>query len=76
MEERIKQVMAAVFAVEVNEINDDFSTDTSDKWDSLKHIHLISALEEEFEIELDEDEIVEAINYPLVKVIVADKVSE
>jgi acyl carrier protein len=75
MEDRIKQVMAAVFAIKTEEINDDFATETSDEWDSLRHIHLISALEEEFDIEFDEEEIVEAISYPLVKVIVAEKVS-
>ncbi|HXD91724.1 MAG TPA: acyl carrier protein [Bacteroidia bacterium] len=66
MEKRIKNVMASVFNVEVSEINDDTSPDSLEHWDSLRHMHLITGLEEEFETTFTEDEIVEMLNYKLI----------
>jgi acyl carrier protein len=47
---KIKEVMAAVFELEPSEVDDNCSSDTIAKWDSLKHINLITALEEEFDV--------------------------
>ena len=66
MEERVKNVMSLVFDINVSEINDDTSPDTVKNWDSLRHMQFIEALEDEFAIELDEEQIVEMMNYQLV----------
>jgi acyl carrier protein len=52
--------------VSIADINDDASPDTIKSWDSLKHMNLIIALEEEFSLELSEEDIVEMINYKLI----------
>ena len=51
--------MSAVFEIPVKQINDESSPDTVKSWDSLKHINLVISLEEEFEIEFTENEIIE-----------------
>ena len=66
VEDRIKNVMSAVFEIPVNQIKDNSSTDTIESWDSLKHMNLVVALEEEFKIELTDDEIIEMMNYLLI----------
>jgi len=66
MEQRIKNVMASVFNLEENEIGNDASPDTIEQWDSLRHMHLIVGLEEEFGVTFKEDEIVEMMNYQLI----------
>ena len=66
IEERIKNVMASVFDVAIDKIRNDSSPDTIHSWDSLKHMNLIIALEEEFDIELNDDDIVEMLNYKLI----------
>ena len=53
--DRIKNVMSSVLAVPIGEINDDASPDNIDSWDSLKHMNLIIALEEEFSLELSDE---------------------
>ena len=53
MEIRIKTVMSAVFNLDVNTISRISSPDNIENWDSLKHMNLIIALEEEFGIEFD-----------------------
>ena len=70
IEERIKNVMAAVFEVSTEQINDESSMDTLESWDSLKHMNLLVALEKEFETEFSNDEILEMLNYKLVLSIV------
>ena len=55
MRERIKQVIKNTF--EVEDIKDDISRETSEKWDSLKHLILISNLEAEFKISIEFEDI-------------------
>lgn len=73
MENRIKKVMSAVFDLPVEEINNESSPDTIESWDSLKHMNLVVALEEEFNIEFDDVEITEMMNFKLIQEIIAQK---
>jgi acyl carrier protein len=66
IEVRIKQVMSDVFNIDINSINDTSSPDNIENWDSLKHMNLIIALEEEFGVIFDDQEIVESMNYALI----------
>lgn len=66
MENRIKKVMSDVFNIDVNSIGMESSPDNIENWDSLKHMNLIIALEEEFNIELNDDDIIEMLNYKLI----------
>ena len=73
MDERIKQIMSAVFEVPANEINESSSTDNVYQWDSIRHLNLVVSLEEEFEIEFEEEEIINLLNFELIKEIVTSK---
>ena len=73
IEVRIKNVMSAVFDIPVDQIKDNSSADTIESWDSLKHMNLVVALEEEFEIEFKDDEIIEMMNYPLIIEVLKNK---
>ena len=66
IEDRIKNVMSSVFGISKEDIKTDASPDNIESWDSLKHMNLIVALEEEFNFELSDDEIVEMMNYKLL----------
>ena len=66
IEERIKNVMSAVFEIPVEQIQDDSSPDTIDSWDSLKHMNMVVALEEEFNVQFTDDNIIELINLKLI----------
>lgn len=71
-ETKLKQVLADVFDVDVASINDESSVDTVEKWDSLHHLNLVLALEEQFGVSLSEEQIVEMLNYPLVKAVLEE----
>jgi len=66
MEEKLKNVMANVFSIEVSEIEALSSPDTIVQWDSIGHLNLITAIEEEFNIFFDEDQIIQMLNFQLV----------
>ena len=57
MNERLKNIMANVFGVEVEEINEMTSVDNCEQWDSFQHMSLLVAIEEEFGLNLDDDEV-------------------
>jgi len=67
MEDRIKKVMANVFGVSPGDIDEASSPDTIEAWDSLRHMQMVLALEQEFGVEFDDARIVEMQSYPLVR---------
>ena len=73
MEIRIKHVMAVVFEVDINQINENTSPDCLEKWDSLGHMNIILALEEEFGATFTDDEIAEMLNFELINMILRNK---
>ena len=66
MEDRIKDVMAAVFEISVDEIKGDSSPHSIETWDSINHMKLIVALEEEFDIRFEDDEIPSLVNFNII----------
>ena len=57
MDNRIKKIMSTVFEVPVEKIYDKSSPENIETWDSLRHMNLVVALEEEFNIEFNDEEI-------------------
>lgn len=62
-EQKIKDIMSTVLEVPVDQINEDSSTDTLDNWDSLHHLNLVLALEEEFNISIPDEEVGNIVNF-------------
>jgi acyl carrier protein len=73
MEQKLKQIMSNLFEIEEDEITDEASVLSIENWDSLKHINLIIAIEEQFGITIDEDEMVEMTSFTEIKRILRDK---
>jgi acyl carrier protein len=63
MENRLKQIFSDIFELEIEEIDSDTSTDNIDTWDSLHHMDLIVAIEDEFDVSFDVEDIPELQNY-------------
>jgi acyl carrier protein len=62
MNERIKQVMAAILEIEISSIEDDSSIETLEAWDSVSHMNLVLAMEQEFGIEFSDDQMMEVLS--------------
>lgn len=48
MDQRLESVVASVLGLQAEEICDQTSPDTCPAWDSLRHFHLVLALEQAF----------------------------
>lgn len=59
--------MSVVFEVPLQEINEEVSTDNLDNWDSLRHLNLILALEEEFGVSIPDEEVGNLVNFKLIE---------
>jgi acyl carrier protein len=57
VEEQVKQVMADILAVDADSIDRSTTKDGTASWDSLNHINLIVALEQEFNVSFEVSEI-------------------
>lgn len=66
MRDRVFRIASQVFDFPVEQLNEDSSPDTIENWDSLKHMNLILALEEELNITFSDEEIVEMLSVGLV----------
>jgi acyl carrier protein len=71
-ENKLKQVLADVFGIETNAVDENTSVDTVEEWDSLKHLNLVLALESEYDISLTEEQTVEILSYPLIKAVLEE----
>lgn len=72
-EQKLKQVLASVFDVELSAITENASNDTVERWDSLRHMNLIIALEEEFGIEFTGEQAGDLISYKLIKIVLQEQ---
>ena len=70
LHERILKVMSLVFEVPIEMLNEESSSDTIGSWDSLKHLNLILALEEEFDIVIPDEEVGNLMNYKLIQIVI------
>jgi acyl carrier protein len=75
MENRIKKILGNIFNINRNLINKKTSSSNIAKWDSLKHMNLIMALEEEFNTEFTDEEIVYIMSYPRIVAVLKKKLS-
>ncbi len=69
---KLKEVLSAVFEVSVESISDDSSSDTIENWDSLRHLNLIIALEEEFNVVIPDEEVGNMVNFKLIELVLND----
>jgi acyl carrier protein len=64
--------MSDILKIEASNINEETSVDTVEEWDSLRHLNLVLALEQEFDISFTEEQTVEILNFPLIKMILEE----
>ncbi|MEE9372616.1 MAG: acyl carrier protein [Saprospiraceae bacterium] len=71
-EKTLKDLMALVFKAEKLQIDVDSSIDNIDNWDSITHLNLIIALEEEFDVSIPDDDVGNMINYKIILHIITE----
>jgi acyl carrier protein len=57
MRDRVLKISSQVLNVPLEQLHDESSPDTIANWDSLKHMNLILAIEEEFSVAFSDNEV-------------------
>ena len=69
VEEKVKEILSTLLEEEINE---DVSMNNCTKWDSMKHIEIITTLEEELGVSFEIEDIPKLVSYKLL----IDKIKE
>jgi acyl carrier protein len=74
--EQLTEVFQMVFEDDEIEINRDTTADDIDGWDSMSHMTLLMAIEEDFEIEFEEWEVIDLADVGELIDLITEKLSE
>jgi acyl carrier protein len=72
----LKAIIAKVFEIDAHLVSDDFSSDRVNEWNSMRHIRMIFALEEELGVIFDPEEIPNLVTYKKLFAAVDKKLTE
>jgi len=75
LSEQIVRIVSDIFAVPAAELRADSSPDNVANWDSLRHLNLVLALEQEFAIQFTPEEIEQLLSVELIEMLVAEKMN-
>lgn len=65
--EKVNNIFAEVFSVDVSAIGINFDNKSIDGWDSVHQLSLATAVEDEFDIMLDAEDILRFTSYEEIK---------
>lgn len=72
IKQRILAVMGTVFEMDVADIPENAAPKVVENWDSLKHMNLVLALEEEFQLRFSDEEVIDLLNLPTIILVIKE----
>jgi acyl carrier protein len=69
----VKAVVSKILHLPMDQITDDSTSNTVDEWDSLGHMKIILALEEEFGLTFDDSQIADMTSISMISSIIEAK---
>ncbi len=71
--DRVRSIVADVLQIPLQEVGPESSPDTIEGWDSLQHLNLVLALEQDFGVQFSPEEIEQLLSVQLTADLVAEK---
>jgi acyl carrier protein len=71
--DRTRRIVADIFRVPLEQVRPESSPDTIETWDSLHHLDLVLAIEQEFDVQFTPEEIEQLLSVELVAALVTVK---
>jgi acyl carrier protein len=71
--DKVVEILAAVFRIKAELIDDNLTKANVPRWDSLTHMDMITSLEEHLNIQFDMNEIVEMQDFTTIKRLINKK---
>ena len=60
---KLKEAFANALAISMDQVTDDLKYRGIPEWDSISHMVLISELEEEFDVEIETDDVIDMSSF-------------
>ena len=73
---RIRSIFCEELGLEDDTVTDATAYDSTEAWDSFKHLQLVSRFEEEFGIELPVDDVIAMSTFKKVKEIIKNSIAK
>lgn len=70
--EKLQNILATILQIGPDTIRDDLTAEDVDTWDSLNHIALMGALEQEFNVQIDIERVEDSQSVGALKAILTD----
>jgi acyl carrier protein len=70
---RLREVLVEILRLPAHSVIDGLTLADTENWDSLAHMELIAAIEQEFAVELSLDDIVGMVSYAKICAVLAGK---
>ncbi|GCL65932.1 acyl carrier protein [Pseudaquabacterium pictum] len=74
-DDTLKSVLATLFGIDAAGITDATSMDTVEAWDSIQHMNLVLAIEEEFGISIPDEDAANITSFALIRLVVAEQLA-
>ena len=65
--DKLVEVISSILEISPEIVDDNLSIETCDNWDSMNHMSLILALEEVFDLKIDDETAIDLISFKDVK---------
>ncbi|BDI33113.1 hypothetical protein CCAX7_51640 [Capsulimonas corticalis] len=73
LDTRLKKVFAESFELSPEDVSEDISVDTLDAWDSMGSMVLAATLEEEFDVQFTDSELLSMRDYAAIRDVLSQK---
>ena len=67
MEEKLKQIFVETLGINESMVNDDLKYNSIPEWDSLAHMSLVAAIDDEFDIMLETEDVIDMSSFAKAK---------
>jgi len=71
--EKLRKIIADALELSADEINESTAMESVDTWDSLRHMEMVVALEQEYALEFGADEMMEMTSFNEIKRVLGSK---
>ena len=66
VDKKLKNIFINIFHMQNKDINNNSSMKNIEKWDSLNHIGLINEIEDKFNLQFNDEDIVKMTNFKII----------
>lgn len=73
LDQRLRSVLGLLLGVDAGELNDESGPNITPHWDSVNHLRVVLAIEEEFGIQFASQDVLDMHNLALIKTIIRER---